>query len=214
MRRNFAQILREAEIDIKFEYRTLYELFYKEDIHLGFGQFVSIRDAIDKDFLHIWFRGTCISLDDFDKKFGYNFVSQPQEFDIEYLVSFCEYLYNFSFAYRCAEPSMTSHSAIEYVNFLMNQIEKVIELIGYMHAKEDGLVIFVEKSSAAIAVSEVLPNEEAYKVISYNHYSMRGNIEEKRSILADMPIIFQPADVEFFNADACVKNRAFLSMAF
>lgn len=186
MRRNFAQVLKEAKIDIKFEYSTLYDLFYSEEIHLGFGHFISIRDAIDKDFAGIWFRGTCISIDDFDRKYEYNFVPQPKEFNIEYLVSFCEYLYNLSLAYRCTEPSMTSHGAIERISFLMNQIEKVIDNIGYMHAKEDDFTIFVEKSPAAIAVSEILPKEDAHKVISYNHHSMRGDIEEKRKVLVQL----------------------------
>lgn len=189
MRRNFAQVLREAKIDIKFEYSTLYSLFFENEINLGYGQYVSIRDVIDDSFLNIWFRGTCISLDDFDKKYGYNFVPQPQNFDIEYLISFCEYLYNLSLAYQGAKDNI--YEAIKMVNLLVVQIQKVIEDIGYMQAEEDGFIIFVEKSPVAIAVSEMLPKEDAYKIISYNHHSMRGDIEEKRSTLVQLAMLLE-----------------------
>ena len=51
------------------------------------------------------------------------------------------------------------------IQFYMMQIGQVIEKIGYMRANKDGLSIFVEKSSAAIAVAEIVPKELSYKVI-------------------------------------------------
>jgi len=190
MRRNFAQVLREAKIDIELEYSMLYDLFFSDEINLDFGQITSVREAVDESFLSVWFRGTCVSLDDFDKKYGYNFVPQPQNFDIDYLVDFCEYIYNLCLAYYC-DTSMKYHYVIQHVRLLMSQIEKVIEEIGYMQIEEDRLVIFVEKSAAAIAVAEIVPKEDAYKIISYNHHSMIGNIEEKRSTLVQLAMLLE-----------------------
>ncbi len=52
-----------------------------------------------------------------------------------------------------------------------------------MRANKDGLSIFVEKSPAAIAVAEIVPKKLSYKVISNNHYTMKGNLNAKKGTL-------------------------------
>lgn len=57
-----------------------------------------------------------------------------------------------------------------------------------MPATQDGFTIFVEKSPAAVAVaeSEMIPEELSYKIISYNHHSMHGNIIEKKNVILQL----------------------------
>lgn len=52
-----------------------------------------------------------------------------------------------------------------------------------MQAKQNDLTIFVEKDPAAIAVAEgeFIPESLSYRLISYNHYSMKGNLAEKKT---------------------------------
>ena len=91
MRRNFAEVLKSGKIDIKKEYSKLYELFYGKDSRDD----RSLAELISMNFNTIHFRGTCLDLDDFNQQYGFNFVEQPKDFNIDYLVSFCEYVYNF-----------------------------------------------------------------------------------------------------------------------
>lgn len=95
MRRNFAQVLKAGKINLKKEYSKLYSLFYGKDDRDGW----SLSDMISMNFECFYFRGTCLDLDEFDKVYGFHFVEQPQDFDIDYLVSFCEYIYNFTCAF-------------------------------------------------------------------------------------------------------------------
>lgn len=60
----------------------------------------SLKDYCATFFVRLPFRGTCVSLDDFDDFYGYSFEKNPSNFDIEYLVSFCEYSYNLRFLYK------------------------------------------------------------------------------------------------------------------
>lgn len=85
--------------------------------------------------------------------------------------------------------------------FVFEQIMRVIELVGYMQAEEDGFVIFVEKSHAAVAVAEILPAPSSYKVIAYNHYSMRGDLEAKRSALLSFVDLLEPQRKTLENID-------------
>lgn len=91
MRRNFAQVLKEGKVDLKKEYSKLYDLFYGKDPRDG----KSLADLISLNFEGFYFRGTCLDLGEFDKVHGFRFEEQPKIFDIDYLVSFCEYIYNF-----------------------------------------------------------------------------------------------------------------------
>lgn len=90
MRRNFAQVLRAGKVDPQKEYSKLYSLFYNKDSRDG----KSLADLISMNFEDFYFRGTCLTLDEFDEEHDFNFAEQPQDFDIDYLVSFCEYIYN------------------------------------------------------------------------------------------------------------------------
>lgn len=182
MRRNFAQILKDNNIDINKEYKTLYELFYGEyeDWH---GELFSLREEINQDFLQIYFRGTCVTLDDFDIKYGFDFKSHTENIDIDYLVSFCEYIFNLIVVYQSTTYGFNRGLNL---NFIMEQIRKVIEEIGYMETSQDGYFIFVEKNQAAISVAEIVSQELSYKVISYNHHSMKGDIESKKTILLQL----------------------------
>ena len=63
MRRNFADILKTAKIDILKEYTRLYKLFYEKQEN----QETSLARECEKAFLGMPFRGTCLSLTDFNE---------------------------------------------------------------------------------------------------------------------------------------------------
>ena len=71
MRLNFAQALKSGRLDIKKEYSKLYNLFYGKDER----DKKSLADLISLNFESIYFRGTCLDLDEFDEEFGFHFVS-------------------------------------------------------------------------------------------------------------------------------------------
>lgn len=200
MRRNFADVLKNGKIDIKKEYSKLYELFYGKDSRDDH----SLAELISINFNEIHFRGTCLDLDDFDQQYGFNFVEQPQDFNIDYLVSFCEYIYNFVAAFQ--DPFFFSGSGRM---FYFQQIQKVIDAIGYMQSSDDGLVIFVEKNQAAISVSEIVPPEISYKVISYNHHTYKGDLESKREILVKLAYVLEPKESALSSIDNQFKSDLF-----
>ena len=90
MRRNYAQVLKEGKVDIENEYNKLYELYYGKDNRDN----KSIAEIVSNHFLDYPFRGTCLSLEEFNKIYGFNFEVKPQIFDVEQLVCFMEYVYN------------------------------------------------------------------------------------------------------------------------
>lgn len=191
MRRNFAQILKEAKIDIKCEYQKLYSMLYDRSIQVSNTKRISAYDELSDYFLGFYFRGTCLSIEEFNDLHGFHFEKEPENFNIDSLISICEYIENMLMGYQSTKYTSTvGYMAIPQqpainIQFYFMQIAQVIEKIGYMPLTQDGLTIYVEKSPAAISVSEsdLIPKDLSYKVISYNHHTMKGNIQEKKNTI-------------------------------
>lgn len=181
-RKNFAQILKAANVDIRLEYNRFYALFYNSPYNDYAGNFLSLYNYCAVTFYGLPFRGTCVNISDFDRVHGFLFEVAPSDFDINYLILFCEYTYNL-LRYLNIDMPQINGTNLSPKQFFVKQLLKVIDLIGYMAAEEDGATIFVPKSAAVIAVSEVIEQDLSYKVIEYNHHALQGNIERKKSIL-------------------------------
>ena len=80
VRKNFVQALEGAGIDIRKEYDRLVTMFYERR-----PLFESVADEVEENFHKIPFKGTCISLADFDETYGFHFAVNPSNFDIDYL---------------------------------------------------------------------------------------------------------------------------------
>lgn len=208
MRRNFAQILKGAKVDIKAEYHKLYSILYDNRFQDQSGRWISMHDELGRWFLYYYFRGTCLTIEEFDDVHEFNFIREPQNFTIDNLIKICEYISNMLVTYQGANfPSVK----LINVPFYMDQINRVIETVGYMESNQDGYIIYVEKSPAAIAVAEsdFIPEDMSYKVISYNHYSMRGQIEEKKTCLLQLAAILEGKRPELRNADKVLESDLF-----
>ena len=91
--RTYCNVIVEKYIDLFFDFEFnsgFYEATLVEHVSECFGQ-------LDKDLTK-----RCLSLEDFNKSYGFNFEKKPQDFSIDYLISFAEYVTNFVYALiRC-----------------------------------------------------------------------------------------------------------------
>lgn len=215
MRRNFAQILKDAKIDVKLEYQKLYGLLYDRSIQVSNTNRISAYDELSERFIGFHFRGTCLSIDEFNDLHEFHFEREPENFNIDNLISLCEYIYNMLMGYQSTQLSfgwnMPAAPALINVQFYLEQISQVIEKIGYMQTAEDNFTIFVEKSPAAIAVaeSELVPGNLSYKLISYHHYRMKGNLGEKKAVLLQLASIIEAKRKNLNQADKVLETNLF-----
>lgn len=178
-RKDFAQVLLDADVDIKREYDRLYSSFYIKKNQDSFGNVGTLNDFCGMAFINMPFRGTCLTLDDFDEFYGFHFEKVASNFDIDYLITFCEYTYNL-ILYTNVETGFMFMSPKQ---LYIQQVMKVIDIIGYMETQKNGNTIFVPKSETAIEVARNVSGNLSYKVIEYHHHSLKGNLEEKKKIL-------------------------------
>ena len=130
MRKSFAQVLRDGNVDPKGEYNKLYKLLHAKVFNY---KTKSLYQVFGENFPRFFFRGTCLSIEEFDQKYGFSFEENPRKFDIDYLVSFCEYFHNMLIGLQISEnSSMYGGFSSTEVNipFVLEQIELQI-LLGW-----------------------------------------------------------------------------------
>ena len=199
MRKTFAQVLQEGKVDIKREYYRLFSLFFDKDSR----DHKSLYDIIANNFDEIWFRGTAISLDDFNEEHGFDFSKKPEDPTIDDLVCFSEYFYNLIIA-NGSDWLLGPNLA-----YYTHHVSKLLEHIGYIQSTDNGITIFVEKDPVAISVAELLPEDVSYKVISYHHHSMNGNLNAKKETLLKLAELLEPKDKQLHNIDDKLKSDLF-----
>lgn len=185
----FSQVLKNARIDIRREYDRLYRMFCVNNIYGFKDNIITMKDICAGHFTSFPFRGTCVSLDDFDDVYGYRFEEKPFDFNLDYLVSFCEYSYNL--ARNVPSDGLTTGLG-ETIHFYLCQIKLVVEKIGYMANLQGRVIDFVPKDQVAISVAEIVDTSLSYRVIEYNHHSMKGDLERKKGILLALADKLEP----------------------
>lgn len=210
MRKNFAQILKNGKVDYKSEYKKLYELLFEKNLQDENGELCSVHMVFGEFFTSFHFRGTCLSLQEFDEENGFNFPDPSRDNPkIEDLVLLMEYFYNMLMGYMGSQ-NMFFYSGIN-TQFLMQHILSVCDAIGYKKESEDGFTVFVEKNAVATAVAEsdLIPDDLSYKLITYDHHSMCGDLEKKKSIIVRLASIIEGKQAKLNQVNPTLKKDLF-----
>lgn len=212
MRKNFAQILKNGKVDYKSEYKKLYELLFEKNLQDENGELCSVHMVFGEFFTSFHFRGTCLSLQEFDEENGFNFPDPSRDTPkIEDLVLLMEYFYNMLMGYMGSQ-NMSFYSGIN-TQFLMQHILSVCDAIGYKQVTEDGFAVFVEKNAVATAVAEsdLIPDDLSYKLITYDHHSMRGNIREKKAIILQLAGVIEGQRKKIHQTNPSLEDDLFFA---
>lgn len=207
MRRNIYDILKNGKIDVKKEYLRIYELFYYRPFAVGI-MVAPLIEHITEGFTKLDKRliGRCLSIDDFNETYGYKFVECPQDFNIDYLISFSEYVVNFVYAFlRYGTWKSQEFELIDVIE----HVRGCMEDIGYQFVEKDKIIIFVEKNPMSESVAEIVKDELSYSVLEYNHHALKGDLATKRNILKNMA-----DDIENDRKSLNGINRSFTSDLF
>lgn len=173
MRRVFVDVLKSGGVNIQAEYERLFSAFYNG----------GLRKQCSNSFMQYPFRGTCVSLSDFDDAHGFHYENKPDSFDLENLINFCEYTYNLVIC-MVDDYNYGVRKGINHRNGFLKQIIDIVDMVNYeIILNEDGMAVFIPKNSVADLVSEIVPENISYKIIEYNHHSMKGDLASKKATL-------------------------------
>lgn len=214
MRKTFADILKTAQFDVTTEYNRLKTLFYEQKVRYRLQNSMSSKTAtlyemINSLFTLVSFRNNALSLDDFDSSNDFTFSEYLSSVDIDYFITFCEYLENIILDIRKKIPSDFGGIC----NLIVQQIHNSIENICYMELKQDIFISYVPKDASAITAAEIIEDDDlSYNTLFYNHHSLSGDIEGKKEILLKFTNLYESRKSEA--KGVCDKVSENLSYAF
>ena len=75
MRKNFLEVLNYGKFDLSQEYHNLYEMVYETSEK--YLEKDTRWEVFNQNFFEYPFIGNCLSLSEFDKRYGFNFEKEP-----------------------------------------------------------------------------------------------------------------------------------------
>ena len=195
VRRNYFDILNQMEFDPQRELKNLVDLLKMEN-NLGRGYYTTINSAISDNFL------------DYPNRSTFTSYSQMIEVIISNIYDTTEQLFVFSELlvdiFNNLEGKFTEKEC-QFIQVIFDNITRFLELSNHeLITLENGDKIIVEKNVYASEVSQIISEtniQDAIKVLEYNHFANKGNIQRKKEILIALSNYLEPFRRELNNSE-------------
>ena len=195
-RQNYFDILNRMEFDPQRELKNLMDLLEMERNFKRSYYETSLNSAISDNFLDYPNRSTFTSYSQMVEFVGLNIYNTTEQLFVfsELLVDiFC----------NLAEKFTKEESS--FIQVIFDNITRFLELSNHeLITLENGAKIIVEKNVYASEVSQIVSEtsiEDAIKILEYNHFSNKGNIQRKKEILIALANYLEPFRKELNNSE-------------
>lgn len=184
--------------------------FYQEPQLINAG----IEKFVDAYIFKSWKgRGTCIDCNDMLEALDLKEILKGSENItennllnyLEYAANILRLVNNVKFE-KGASYDVTNvyYAALDNVRSCLNWLNFETKIF-----KKKDIVLVVEKNPAAASVAELVDEELAYSIISYNHFLLKGNIDEKKKILLKLANEIEPRRNELEKIDYTLADNIF-----
>jgi hypothetical protein len=217
LRKTIFDLLSE-NFDVAYEIKTIWQLFIKiakidiSDRWATFANYLSILEFVNTYSFTNWkSRNRCISPLDMMNRLGIDdkFVDGLCSFSDKVLLVL-EFIVNM--LALCKIVIKESHFPVNQEYQILNEnIITFIEHFGYetYSFEEEEQVVIIEKNPAAISAAEISEPEIAKKIIQYNHYTLKGNIDLKKDIIVALANDLEPHRNELEKIDKSLAKDGF-----
>ncbi len=191
-RKNLYERISELNFDIKEEYNRLYFLFLEERIMLHYSETIALADYIDKySFRANPIRGTTISVYDLMET-----LDIPEESDrIDDLFLLAELILALDPTKHRFDDfdKLRIETALKQYSVVYCNIIDICNRINHDIIENEGKRIIVEKNNLTSHAIELVDDSAIdIAMIEYNHYALKGHLEEKRKILSQIGNYVEP----------------------
>ena len=196
VRQNYFDILNRMEFDPQRELKNLMDLLEMERNFKSIYYETSLNSAISDNFLDYPNRSTFTNYSQMIEFVGSNIYNTTEQLFVfsELLVDiFC----------NLAEKFTKEESS--FIQVIFDNITRFLELSNHeLITLENGDKIIVEKNVYASEVSQIISEtniQDAIKVLEYNHFANKGNIQRKKEILIALANYLEPFRRELNNSE-------------
>ena len=195
-RQNYFDILNRMEFDPQRELKNLMDLLEMERNFKSIYYETSLNSAISDNFLDYPNRSTFTSYSQMIEFVGANIYNTTEQ-----LFVFSEFLVDIF----CNLAEKFTEEESEFIQVIFDNITRFLELSNHeLITLENGDKIIVEKNVYASEVSQIVSEtsiQDAIKVLEYNHFSNKGNIQRKKEILIALANYLEPFRRELNNSE-------------
>ena len=206
MRKNIFEILSE-NLDVNKEIKTIWHLLKSTTVFIQAGLYepderISLLEFVNIYSFNDWkARNRCISTVDMMERLGISEkkINVMSEFTNDTII-LLEFIMNMIILYDRKITSYVYKVTSDY--FLLNEnISILLEHFGYRahYFEDEEQLVIIEKDPAAISVAEISESDIAKRIIQYNHYALKGNIEIKKEIIIALEKVLEPQRNELKN---------------
>lgn len=142
-------------------------------------------------------RGHFINVDDYLKALNYTALKRSAPQNIDSLLTVIELVYNFwnlsqrEFFDNEKDYDLKWCGNYYHLKDVMDDVLHQYNHVAFTNA-DKACVLVIEDKQEVTAVAEIIPSAMAFDVIKYNHRSLQGEIELKKSILISMGAELEP----------------------
>ncbi|KXT67403.1 hypothetical protein [Streptococcus sp. DD04] len=195
-RQNYFDILNRMEFDPQRELKNLMDLLKMERNFKSNYYETSLNSAISRNFL------------DYSNRSTFTSYSQMVEFIDSNIYNTTEPLFVFSELLVDIFNNLLgkfTEKEWQFIQVIFDNITRFLELSNHeLITLDNGNRIIVEKNVYASEVSQILSEtniQEAIKVLEYNHFSNKGDIQRKKEILITLANYLEPLRKELNNSE-------------
>lgn len=212
-RKNIFEILAENE-NIATDAVRIDRLFNREEVLIAGSIDYKMRNFIDYYCFDDWKnKGHCIDLEDFLKTVEYDKVLYGAKAgDVNCFFTLIEIVFNFwEMVNKKVEEKYDSLKYYTYFPHLYDIMTECLSKLNHkaVYIAEEEKVLVVEDKPEVTAVAEIINSDLHYDIIRYNHHSLKGDIESKRSILLKLSNELEPKRKEINAINSKLEDDIF-----
>ena len=188
---HFYELLSNLGINPQVETKNLQYLFSEDPVVPMRGYGKPLEEYIDKYiFRYLKIRGTFINITDMRNALGIGTYQLNGSFETLFL--FAEFL--IALFIEAEGELSTNPTAEKQVRIIMDNIATFVNKSNHELFDTGGQhFIIIEKNKVASQAVEFIEDQEVAKeVIEYNHYKLKGNLQEKQKILSLLGTYIEP----------------------
>ena len=155
-------------------------------------------DFVDDYCFNYWeYRGHFINVDDYLEALNFDTLKRNATHDVDSLLTVIELIYNFwnlshqKFNNKTKGYELQWSGNYYHLKDVMDDVLQQYNHKAYINDNETCILVIEDKAEVT-AVAEILPSALAFDVIKYNHRSLQGEVELKKSILLSLGAELEP----------------------
>lgn len=161
-------------------------------------------------FAHWRNRGHCINANDFLDSLGYKTLWKRADTNPTQFLTLIEIIYNFWYIVEKATGLSNEYDGAQFalLKEIMDDCLAHYNHKGVYFSDLEQLIVIEDKPEAT-AVAEIVDEEVAFRVLRYNHYSLKGDLNAKKDILLALGADLEPKKKNIGKIDKKLEDGIF-----